>query len=427
MGRDADGYRAHDQGPREPRRYHQEQKKEGRVREQVRAGEDVTPPVVQPERDVEEGLVDQIGEQRAEEERALLRRGEAAIRPRRDLLADAQVPERKHVVIMNVEARSTKRRPGRRRRRGRRETLSMIRNSRHHREVRTFSAIAGLGLLSALAGAACSSSGNSSGAGGGGGAGASGGGAGGSVTGTGGATTGVAGASGTGGSAAGGAFGIAGPTRCDTTLPLCESFENGLDGNLWKTTKAGDATVAVDEVHAARGTHALHVKTVVGGGSNFAYIKETKTFPATNNVLYGRMFVWFEDALTTDGHFSLAEGAGTGTPAVIRFGGQFKAFGVGTDGGSSGDWTDSDRTKLVPTQTWICAEFQFDGPTNTFNVWWDDMARPMLTSGPSKHASFTMPTFNGLWFGWWMYNLAEPQDIWIDEIAVDYKPIGCAK
>jgi hypothetical protein len=104
----------------------------------------------------------------------------------------------------------------------------------------------------------------------------------------------------------------------------------------------------------------------VGGGSNFAYIKETKTFPATNNVLYGRMF-------------------------------------------------------------WICAEFQFDGPTNTFNVWWDDMARPMLTSGPSKHASFTMPTFNGLWFGWWMYNLAEPQDIWIDEIAVDYKPIGCAK
>jgi hypothetical protein len=243
------------------------------------------------------------------------------------------------------------------------------------------------------------------------------------------------GASGAGGASAGssgttgggGAFGIAGPSRCDSTLPLCESFENDLDGNLWKTTKAGDATIVVDSVHAARGTKALHVKTTAGGGSNFAYIKEMKTFPATNNVLYGRMFVWFEDALTTDGHFSLAEGAGTGTSAVIRFGGQFKAFGVGTDGGNSGDWTDSDKTKLVPTQTWICAEFQFDGPTNTFNVWWDDMARPMLTSGPSKHAMFTMPTFNSLWFGWWMYNIAEPQEIWIDEIAVDYKPIGCAK
>jgi hypothetical protein len=139
------------------------------------------------------------------------------------------------------------------------------------------------------------------------------------------------------------------------------------------------------------------------------------------------MFVWFEDALTTDGHFSLAEGAGTDTPAAIRFGGQFKAFGVGTYGGSSGDWTDSDKSKLVPTQTWVCAEFQSDGPTNTFHVWWDDAERPMLTSGPSKHSSFTMPAFNSLWFGWWMYNLAEPQEIWIDEIAVDYKPIGCAK
>ena len=37
------------------------------------------------------------------------------------------------------------------------------------------------------------------------------------------------------------------------------------------------------------------------------------------------------------------------------------------------------------------------------------------------------PAFNGLWFGWWMYNLAEPQEIWIDEIAVDYKPIGCSQ
>jgi hypothetical protein len=243
------------------------------------------------------------------------------------------------------------------------------------------------------------------------------------------AGTGGSATAGRGGSAAGGsgAFGISGPTRCDTTLPLCESFENGLDGNLWKTTKAGDATIVVDDLHAARGTKALHVKTVAGGGSNFAYIKETKTFPATNNVLYGRMFVWFEDAITTDGHFSLAEGTGTGNSAAIRFGGQFKAFGVGTDGGNSGDWTDSDRSKLVPAQTWICAEFEFDGPNNTFHVWWDDMERPTLTTGVSKHASFAMPTFNALWFGWWMYNIAEPQEVWIDEIAVDYKPIGCTK
>ena len=330
---------------------------------------------------------------------------------------------------------------------------------RHHGTMRKAPGLLGLALVSTLAFAACSSTdpGDETGHGGGGPGGSTGGSAGGSSggspglggsvagssggpAGAGGAPTGVAGGpagkpargtaggaagaghggmaggavggsggtapggrgggsvAGAGGSASGGrrpGFGISGPTRCDTTLPLCESFETGLDATLWKTTKAGDATITVDDVHAARGTKALHIKTAAGGGSNFAYIKETKTFPATNNVLYGRMFVWFEDALTTDGHFTLAEGAGTGTPAVIRFGGQFKAFGVGTDGGSSGDWTDSDRSKLVPTKTWICAEFQFDGPTHTFHVWWDDMERPTLTSGPSKHASFTMPTFNG--------------------------------
>ena len=189
--------------------------------------------------------------------------------------------------------------------------------------MRTVPYVAGLAFLSALALAACSSSGGGTGAGGSGGASA---GSGGNVAayrryterrrGPRWARRRAARPAPTAAArpAAAGAFGISGPTRCDTTLPLCESFESGLDANLWKTTKAGDATIAVDEVHAARGSKALHVKTAAGGGSNFAYIKETKTFPATNNVLYGRMFVWFEDALTTDGHYTLAEGAGSGTP-----------------------------------------------------------------------------------------------------------------
>lgn len=242
----------------------------------------------------------------------------------------------------------------------------------------------------------------------------------------------MAGGSATGGASNGGTsgggstgFGIGGPSRCATAgLPLCEDFESGLNAATWMTTRNGDTTIAVDTMRAARGTSALHIKTTAG---DFAYIKETKTFPATNNILFGRMFLWFEDDITTDGHFSLAEGAGTGTSGVARFGGQFKVLGVGTDGGPSGDWTDHGDTKMVPSKTWICAEFEFKGDTHEFRVWWDDVERTALRSGPSKHANFTMPTFNSLWFGWWMYNLKEPQELWIDEIAVDYKPIGCTK
>ena len=240
--------------------------------------------------------------------------------------------------------------------------------------------------------------------------------------GAGGASSSGGGASGLGGSPD---FGIGGPSRCATAaVALCEDFENGLSSSTWTTMKAGDTMLAVDDMRAARGSKALHFKTTAG---DFAYITETKTFPATNNTLYGRMFVWFEDDITTTGHFSLAQGGG-GSATVARFGGQYQVFGVGNDGGPSGDWTDiDDKKKLLPSKTWICAEFQFDGPTNTFHVWWDDQPRTALSTGASKHQGYVMPTFKELWFGWWMYNMKEPQEMWIDEIAVDFKPIGCAK
>jgi hypothetical protein len=226
-----------------------------------------------------------------------------------------------------------------------------------------------------------------------------------------------------GGSAAG--FGIAGPSRCATAgVAFCEDFENGLSTAIWTTTQNGDATAVVDDLHAARGTKALHVKTTAGNG--FAYITEKMSFPATGNILYGRMFFWLGDDFTTDGHFSLAEGKGTGNGAGIRFGGQNKFLGVGTDGGASGDWTDKDN-KLIPSKTWICAEFEFKGSTNEFYVWSDDVERTTLHRGVAQHSGFAMPQFNSLWFGYWMYNLKEPQELWIDEIAVDFKPIGCAK
>jgi hypothetical protein len=209
-------------------------------------------------------------------------------------------------------------------------------------------------------------------------------------------------------------------------VAFCESFEDGLDTTTrWKATVNGDSMLVVDDVRAARGTKALHFKTTAG---NHAYISETKSFPATNNVLYGRMFVWFEDDITTTGHFSLAEAGGTGDGAVSRFGGQNQVFGVGTDHGASGDWTDKDASaKVIPSQTWICAEFEMKGDTSEFHVWWDDQPRPALDTGPSRHQGFVMPTFSSLWFGWWMYNMTEPQELWIDEIAVDFKPIGCTK
>jgi hypothetical protein len=237
-----------------------------------------------------------------------------------------------------------------------------------------------------------------------------------------------AGASGTSGGAidAGGTgpFGYTGASRCGTAgVLLCESFENGLDATVWTPLIDGAGTATVDDVHAFRGSKALHIDAP--GTSHKAAISETKTFPVANNVLYARMFVWF-DTFTTGAHFTMAEAPQTGAGAWIRFGGQGGKFGVGTDHGASGDWLQQDTTP-VPTKQWTCIEFAFESDTNEFHVWQDDVERTALNVGAKQHKGFVMPPFTSLWFGWQTYSNQAPGEVWIDEIAIDAKPIGCTK
>jgi hypothetical protein len=221
-----------------------------------------------------------------------------------------------------------------------------------------------------------------------------------------------------------GPFGYTGASRCATSgALLCESFENGLDSAVWTPLIDGTGTATIDDVHAFRGTKALHIN--VTGTGHKAAISETKTFPVTGNVLYARMFLWF-DTFTTTAHFTMAEAPQTAAGAWIRFGGQGGHFGVGTDHGASGDWLQQDTTP-VPTKQWTCMELAFRGDTNEFHVWQDDVERTALNIGATKHAGFVMPPFTSLWFGWQTYSNQAPGEVWIDEIAIDDKPIGCTK
>jgi hypothetical protein len=221
-----------------------------------------------------------------------------------------------------------------------------------------------------------------------------------------------------------GGFGLSGASRCGTAgALLCESFENGLDATVWTPLISGEGTATVDDLHAFRGTKSLHIKVVNTGHK--AAISETKTFPIASNVLYARMFLWF-DTFTTNAHFTMAEAPQTGAGAWARFGGQNGKFGVGTDHGASGDWTQTD-TVPIPTKQWTCIEFAFKGDTNEFRVWQDDVERTALNTGAAKHAGFVIPPMTSLWFGWQTYSNQAPGEVWIDEIAVDSKPIGCVK
>jgi hypothetical protein len=221
-----------------------------------------------------------------------------------------------------------------------------------------------------------------------------------------------------------GGFGYSGSSRCGAgNFLLCESFENGLDATVWTPLIDGEGTAVVDGLHAFRGTKALHINVVNQGHK--AAISESKTFPVANNVLYARLFVWF-DTFTTTAHFTMVEAPQTAAGAWIRFGGQGGHFGVGTDHGASGDWLQQDTTP-VPTKQWTCLELAFRGDTNEFHVWQDDVERTALNVGATKHPGFAMPPFTSLWFGWQTYSNQAPGELWIDEIAIDDKPIGCSR
>jgi len=221
-----------------------------------------------------------------------------------------------------------------------------------------------------------------------------------------------------------GGFGYSGTSRCGAgSFLLCESFENGLDATVWTPLIDGEGTAVVDGLHAFRGTKALHINVVNKGQK--AAISESKTFPVANNVLYARLFVWF-DTFTTTAHFTMVEAPQTAAGAWIRFGGQGGHFGVGTDHGASGDWLQQDTTP-VPTKQWTCLELAFRGDTNEFHVWQDDVERTTLNVGATKHPGFAMPPFTSLWFGWQTYSNQAPGELWIDEIAIDDKPIGCSR
>lgn len=232
-----------------------------------------------------------------------------------------------------------------------------------------------------------------------------------------------------------------GDARCDgADVLLCDSFEDGaIDLGKWQVT----GTVTIDSQHAARGDSAAHVHTE---GNGFSYLREVVTFPAPGNTYYGRMFVWIDAVpIAPDwAHWTLVGAIGSGEPGEIRVGGQYNPFagknlfGVGTDGGPTGDWTNLDddppgQAKAVVVQDWVCLEWLHDGQNDETKFWWDADEHPSLATTAKDHggnqgADYIMPQFESMWVGWWLYQGGpnpDHYDIWIDEVAVDGARIGC--
>jgi hypothetical protein len=227
---------------------------------------------------------------------------------------------------------------------------------------------------------------------------------------------------------------------------LCDDFESGtLDAATWKNYQAAPT---IDATLGARGSKSLHMKTAATGGSG---IQTTKIFPRMGGLYYGRMFIRFSALPTSPeyAHWTIVGSnpmGGSNNGGELRVGGQLEGgkekFGVGTDHGPTGDWTNLDRdpsanaVRAVPTNEWLCVEWMVDSAKELTKFWWDGVEHPSLATtrdvshGGNSGVKYDLPDIGSVWVGFENYNQGKTMqpssyDVWIDEVALDAQRIGC--
>jgi hypothetical protein len=256
-----------------------------------------------------------------------------------------------------------------------------------------------------------------------------------------GAAGGTAGAAGGGAGAPGGAG--SGADSCATAI-FCDDFEAYAAGaapkGQWKVT-TNNGTLAVDGTHAHSGKNAIHALTTGAQAYESAYmgLVGAPVFPVPQNGFFGRMMTYATQAPTDVVHWTIIQGEGPVpahniTNAVYRYGGQYNLrFMANYDSSppKSDCWHHSQAT-TIPLNRWACVEWQFDGPTSTLRFWLDGQPVDDLTVvakgdgciSPDTMDNWYAPTFNALRLGWEHYQQG-PGELWIDDVAVDSKRIGC--
>jgi hypothetical protein len=219
---------------------------------------------------------------------------------------------------------------------------------------------------------------------------------------------------------------------------FCEDFEALAVGpaqasNGWSP----EGTVSIDG-QVAQGTRSLLLQPAGGQFSRIVL----SSFSPPNNSFFGRMNVFVEQFPTAPAfsHFVLAEVTGSSGERVRPIGGQFipegngpsTYWGVGSDGGATGDWTKWEPRVLTEDGRWICMEWEMNAADNSVSVFIDGTERPELGVSTNDHGGggspFVFPTFNGIWLGWWNFQGGTTPaqfDVRLDDIVLSSERVGC--
>ncbi|WP_258725496.1 hypothetical protein [Cellulomonas sp. NS3] len=262
-------------------------------------------------------------------------------------------------------------------------------------------------------------------------------------------TLGASGASAGGGTDAVDRPGRGGPrTVCaDASLLFCEDFERlpvgGAASMRWGIdTRAG--TLTVEKVRTAQagqyGRHGRHSQALrvhtADKGRAFMVIP----VDPPGNSFYGRIRVKVDEFPTAPdwAHYTLVEASGEGAGVVRPIGGQYAPtvpgvfWGVGSDGGPTGDWTSWRESSPSVADRWQCVEWQLDASDNRVQVWIDGDLQEELTvdteTAGGADVPFVFPDFGEVKVGWQLYQGGTTPaefDLWLDDVAFGTEKISC--
>jgi hypothetical protein len=225
------------------------------------------------------------------------------------------------------------------------------------------------------------------------------------------------------------------PASCATAgVRLCEDFESGvLNAARWTKVIENTASVDIDATFAYRGTHSLkaHLGGAMLNGQAAAMISHRMSFP--RDPLHARMFVF------------VPVSAPLASLQMVRFDQDSNPFGgLGLELTENRKLTNYDynfpvkhftdeSATVVPLGQWVCIEWQVApvaqadaGASGITKVFVDGtelvdqrMSGIFVGPGPLELAVFGLDSV--------VSSPVSAPEMWIDEIAMDDKPIGCNK
>jgi len=218
------------------------------------------------------------------------------------------------------------------------------------------------------------------------------------------------------------------PSACTTAnVALCEGFEADVLAQPWDAVE-GMASVALDSGRAFRGLHSLRVHTNGQDGGVAAVLQGEVTEAAVlPNPLYVRFYVYVPSPLPSAGWRlagALQQDYPNEGPALYVDGGAL------TFVGPAPALTPTQSATPLPADRWVCVEWLATldqaGETQTF-VDGSELGDLHLLGNMLPPGTDTDPlhrlSLGSAFFGDTAQQAA--YDIWIDEIIVDSRRVGC--